>query len=500
MRVLRTSSGSAVLCGPGAFDAFYRAHAEAVLRFFVRRTYDPHLALDLTAETFAVALSRRRRFRGSTPEEAAGWLFAIARNEHLQFVRRDGVEGRAMRRLALTTPVLSDGDLARVLELADLDAVAGDVRAGLEALPAVQREAVWLRVVDELPYREIAARLQISEQNARARVSRGLMTLQRDVPRPEGSPPVTTTPDRLPIDALEELALQLRARSDGAGPGRGPRAERPRADASRRRAIAALAPVAATAAVVALVVLPGGAGPADALARARSAIDPAGTILHYSYTTDTTFRAPGQRLPRTGATVWPTAGRWRFRNPRHLVNRRSTGAQESSFGGGVMTVYTEGAHSRRVTVGITDPRAAIAPDFFGSQDLRAVLARGAVRDLGVHLRDGRRVRRLLSVERRGQVRVITNRIVYDVDPESFAPRHIHIVSTFRGRHSSGESTDDIRVVAFERLPRTAANLRLLTIPIPPGTALTRYRAFTGRYGTRTLCARPRRSGLPLCPE
>lgn len=178
---------SALLRDAAAFEAFYRAHATDVLRFFVRRTCDPHLALNLTAETFASALRHRRRFKGTTPEEAAGWLFQIARNEHLQFVRRGKVEGRAVRRLGLVTPVYSEDDLPRVLELADLGAVTSDVRAGLQSLPESQREAVWLRVVDELPYREIAVRLDISEQNARARVSRALFALQRDVPDPNGA-------------------------------------------------------------------------------------------------------------------------------------------------------------------------------------------------------------------------------------------------------------------------------------------------------------------------
>jgi RNA polymerase sigma factor (sigma-70 family) len=170
-----------------AFEAFYRQHAVGVLRFFVRRTCDPHASLDLTAETFAVALRKRRQFRGSSPEEAAGWLFQIARNEHLQFLRKGEVESRAMRRLGMTTPAYSEDDLPRVRELADLDEIAADVRAGLQSLPESQRQAVWLRVVDELPYRDIASRLNISEQNARARVCRALLTLQHDVPYPDGA-------------------------------------------------------------------------------------------------------------------------------------------------------------------------------------------------------------------------------------------------------------------------------------------------------------------------
>ena len=60
-----------------SFELFYRRHFEPVLGFFVRRTRDPELAADLTAETFASALSARRRYR---PEQGRGdsWLFAIA--------------------------------------------------------------------------------------------------------------------------------------------------------------------------------------------------------------------------------------------------------------------------------------------------------------------------------------------------------------------------------------------------------------------------------------
>jgi DNA-directed RNA polymerase specialized sigma24 family protein len=39
------------------------------------------------------------------------------------------------------------------------------------------REAIMLRVVDELPYSELASRLAISEQAARLRVSRGMRVL-----------------------------------------------------------------------------------------------------------------------------------------------------------------------------------------------------------------------------------------------------------------------------------------------------------------------------------
>jgi len=55
----------------------------------------------------------------------------------------------------------------------------------LAALPEEQRRAVELRVVQEHGYAEIATMLGISEQNARARVSRGLRALALALRTPE---------------------------------------------------------------------------------------------------------------------------------------------------------------------------------------------------------------------------------------------------------------------------------------------------------------------------
>lgn len=63
-----------------AFEEFYDEHADSVLAFFARRTFDVEAARDLMAETFAQAFQHRRRFRGDSDEAAAGWLYAIARD------------------------------------------------------------------------------------------------------------------------------------------------------------------------------------------------------------------------------------------------------------------------------------------------------------------------------------------------------------------------------------------------------------------------------------
>lgn len=168
---------------PAAFDDVYRRHSRAVVVFLTRRTYDAEVALDLTAETFAQALKGCHRFRGETADDERAWLIAIAKHLHAQYVRKGVAESRAVRRLGLQLPRPDAAELARVIELAGGAELRAAVAAQLEALNADQRTAVHLRVVEELPYPEIAARLGVSEQTVRARVSRGLRTIAAELER-----------------------------------------------------------------------------------------------------------------------------------------------------------------------------------------------------------------------------------------------------------------------------------------------------------------------------
>lgn len=174
---------------PDAFAAFYDAYARRVLAFFARRVFDAEVALDLTSETFAVALEQRRQFRGRSTEEEQGWLFAIARSQLTRFYRRGQVEHDAVRRLSMQVPELSTSEIERIEAMAGLADAVPHINEALQELPPEQLEAVQLRVVQELGYAQIASVLGVSQQVVRQRVSRGLRTLAirlADVPEVEG--------------------------------------------------------------------------------------------------------------------------------------------------------------------------------------------------------------------------------------------------------------------------------------------------------------------------
>jgi RNA polymerase sigma factor (sigma-70 family) len=165
-----------------AISRLYRAHAAGMLGFFVRRTFDPEVAVDLVADTFVAAVADRGSFRGESDEEAVGWLYGIARHRLADFLRRGRVERRALEQAGFQRRALTDSEYERIEELAGLGELRDLVAAGVDRLSDQHRTALQLRIVEELPYPEVAAALGVSEQAARARVSRAVAALRHSLP------------------------------------------------------------------------------------------------------------------------------------------------------------------------------------------------------------------------------------------------------------------------------------------------------------------------------
>lgn len=155
----------------------FDAYAGEMTGYFARRVGSPEVAVDLTAETFAQAFAARKSFRGTVEDEAVGWLYGIGRHLLAHHLRDGAIDRRALERLGIRRPIMTDEDLERVLEFAGREALLRSASDALGALPEEQREAVSLRVIDELEYGQVAERLGVSQQTARSRVSRGLRRL-----------------------------------------------------------------------------------------------------------------------------------------------------------------------------------------------------------------------------------------------------------------------------------------------------------------------------------
>jgi RNA polymerase sigma-70 factor (ECF subfamily) len=143
-------------------EALYRARFPAFLFSVTALLSDGEAALDTVQEAFALALRRRRSYRGEGTVEA--WLWKIVLN-----TARD--RRRSRRREAIATqlePTVTDAGI--------LDA---DVRASLRALPERQRLAVFLRHYADLSYDQIAALLGVSPGTVAASLNVAHASLRR---------------------------------------------------------------------------------------------------------------------------------------------------------------------------------------------------------------------------------------------------------------------------------------------------------------------------------
>jgi RNA polymerase sigma-70 factor (ECF subfamily) len=94
------------------------------------------------------------------------------------YFRSGAIERRAMEKLGVERQFVSDEDVRRIESLAGTAALRDHLAAALSGLSEENRQAVELRVVDELGYDAVAESLGISATAARARVSRGLRELR----------------------------------------------------------------------------------------------------------------------------------------------------------------------------------------------------------------------------------------------------------------------------------------------------------------------------------
>jgi RNA polymerase sigma-70 factor, ECF subfamily len=162
-----------------SFEALYDRVAERLLVYLARRLRDPDAAAELWAECWAAAFASWSRCRASGPGEADAWMFGIARNQLAGYYRTGAIQRHALEKLRWEAPPLAAAEREWIERAVDVEALSPVLDEALADLPQKRRQAVQLRVLDDLPYDAIAKRLGCSEQTARAHVSRGLRRLER---------------------------------------------------------------------------------------------------------------------------------------------------------------------------------------------------------------------------------------------------------------------------------------------------------------------------------
>jgi len=146
---------------PQARHEFYTATADRVYRLLLRMTGNADDAFDLAQETYLKAFAAIDRFDGRAT--FATWLYRIAVNEALQFLRSARQEVARQRDQAL------DDQLD---DATDVVAIRLDMGGALAALSSEDRAILLLRYQEDLDYRAIAEALGCPGGTVASRLNR----------------------------------------------------------------------------------------------------------------------------------------------------------------------------------------------------------------------------------------------------------------------------------------------------------------------------------------
>ncbi len=138
-------------------EDLYRSYRESVLHYLTRMCGSPELAEELTQETFIKAGAALIGFRGDC--SPATWLFRIARNSYLDYLRRPSTTRIDTDELLAIPDETPYGDPVREYAASEQRSL---IAIALAQLPEKQRTIVLLRDAEGLAYAEIADVLGIS--------------------------------------------------------------------------------------------------------------------------------------------------------------------------------------------------------------------------------------------------------------------------------------------------------------------------------------------------
>ena len=153
------------------FQVLLQEHRADVYRFLVA-TAGPSEADDAFQETWIAALRAYPRLRHA--DNLRAWLFRIAQNKSVDAHRARG--RRAVPVASVPESPAAPSDSPRAVPDAD-----PELWERLRALPTKQRTAVFCRSVLAMPYDELAALLESSEEAARRNVHEGLKRLREEL-------------------------------------------------------------------------------------------------------------------------------------------------------------------------------------------------------------------------------------------------------------------------------------------------------------------------------
>jgi RNA polymerase sigma-70 factor (ECF subfamily) len=164
-----------------AFDAIYDAFNPRLFTFLLRLSRQRDVADDLLEETWLRLVKNAGRLRADT--RLLPWLFTVARNLHISYVRSRVLEDSVGPGMTLW-PV--SVEYASPFEAAAASQLERRLERALAALPRPAREVLLLVGVAELSHADAAEVCGITPEALRQRLSRARAALARVLDQDDG--------------------------------------------------------------------------------------------------------------------------------------------------------------------------------------------------------------------------------------------------------------------------------------------------------------------------
>ncbi len=168
---------SEIVADDVAFRRWYDLHAPRVYAYLLSRCGSPSLTEELVQAVFVEVVRHPTSFDGRA--DTLPWLIGIARHRLARHFRE---QGRFVGRLGdgvvkpIEAPVADDARFAMAWRSAELQ---GRIRFALDALPPLQRAALILRFMDDLPVRDVARLLRRGENATESLIRRARERFER---------------------------------------------------------------------------------------------------------------------------------------------------------------------------------------------------------------------------------------------------------------------------------------------------------------------------------
>jgi RNA polymerase sigma-70 factor (ECF subfamily) len=170
--MLRAKAGDA-----DAFAALYHRHKEPLLAFCYRMLHNWEDAADILQDAFRYVHAHAATYQPTA--RFATYLFHIARNMCIDVLRRR----RRWNLQQLDTEIDLADDAAPQDSPLEQEEVEASIQRALDDVPEPYREVLHLRIVQDLPYEEIARVVECPVGTVKSRLHTGLGLLRQALKR-----------------------------------------------------------------------------------------------------------------------------------------------------------------------------------------------------------------------------------------------------------------------------------------------------------------------------